>query len=231
MSYGPPPPPPPPSAVERFRTSFDEAPLTVGIVVATVAVWLVHLALKQWAGIDTDLTLGDNGMGIHGQWWRLFTAMVVHFGVLHIALNMLMLWRLGPPVEKVIGRTLYFASYIVCGVAGSVLSDLRLGTNALSGGASGAIVGVVGLLIGNTFVTTFAESHGRRSTQQWRFNPSVARSLGIQIVLWIAVTAVAIPQIDNWAHIGGGIAGLAIGGVVAWLRTVPATTPTTAGPP
>jgi rhomboid protease GluP len=205
----------------RFRQQFDEAPVTVSIVVVTVAVWLVHLGLQRWAGINTDLSLGDNGSGIHGQWWRLLTPMVVHFGVLHIGLNMLMLWRLGPPVEKVIGRRLYFVSYLACGVAGGILSDIELKASALSGGASGAIVGIVGILVGNTAVTHQLDAWRRRSTQQWRFNPKVARSLAIQIVLWIAFTSAFIKQIDNWAHIGGGIAGLVIGGLVAWTRSEP----------
>jgi membrane associated rhomboid family serine protease len=213
---------PPPSLWVRFRQHFDEAPVTVSIVVVTVAVWLVHLALQRWAGINTDLTLGDNGSGIHGDWWRLVTPMVVHFSTLHIGLNMFMLWQLGPPVEKVIGRRLYFASYVACGIAGGILSDLVFGAAALSGGASGAIVGIVGILVGNTAATHWIDLLGRRSTQTWRFNPKVARSLAIQIVIWIVFTSIAIKQIDNWAHIGGGVAGLVIGAAVGWYRSTPA---------
>lgn len=234
-SYGPDAPPPgfpptpapaaparPPATLwDRFKTRFSEAPVTVTIAVGTTAVWLLHLALLQWAGVNTDLTLGDNGMGIHGQWWRLVTPMVVHFGIIHIGLNMLVLWQIGPPVEKVLGRWLYLGSYVACGIAGSVLSDAALGATALSGGASGAIVGVVGILVGNTAVLAWTEKRGRETRQRWRFNPRVARSLGIQIVVWIAFSSIAIPQIDNWAHVGGGIAGLVIGGAVAWVRTQP----------
>ncbi|HVM64735.1 MAG TPA: rhomboid family intramembrane serine protease [Acidimicrobiales bacterium] len=193
----------------------------MSIVVVTVAVYLVHVALQHWAHINTDVTLGDNGQGIHGQWWRLFTPMVVHFGLLHLGLNMLVLWQLGPPVERVLGRWLYLASYLACGVAGSIVSDIVLKSTALSGGASGAIVGIVGVLVGNTFVTQQLGAWGRRSTQQWRFDPKVARSLAIQIVLWIAFTSIFIKQIDNWAHIGGGVAGLVIGAAVAYARSEP----------
>lgn len=208
----------------RFRHRFDEAPVTVSIAVITVAVWLVHLAVQHWAHVNTDLTLADNGQGIHGDWWRLFTPMVVHFGVLHIGLNMLVLWQLGPPVERVLGRWLYLASYIVCGVAGGIASDIVLKSTALSGGASGAIVGIVGVLVGNTLVTQELDAWGRRSTQQWKFNPKVAKSLAIQIVLWIVFTSLFIKQIDNWAHIGGGVAGLVIGAGIAFARSEPAPT-------
>jgi rhomboid protease GluP len=205
----------------RFRHRFDEAPVTVSIVLFTVTVWLVHLALQHWAHINTDLTLADNGQGIHGQWWRLFTPMVVHFGLLHIGLNMLVLWQIGPPVERVVGRSLYFASYIVCGVAGGVASDIVLKSTALSGGASGAIVGIVGVLVGNTLATQHLDAWGRRSLQRWTFNPRVAKSLAIQIVLWIVFTSIFIKEIDNWAHIGGGIAGLLIGAGIAFTRSAP----------
>lgn len=213
--------PPQQTLPARLADRFREAPVTVSIVLVTVAVWLVHEALITWASIDTDNTLADTGTGIHGQWWRLATAMVVHFGLLHIALNMLVLWQIGPPVEKVLRRPVFLASYVVCGIGGSVLSDIHYGTGVKSGGASGAIVGVVGILIGNTAVTAWAEAAGRQSRQRWRFNPSVARSLGIQILVWIVFSSLFIPQIDNWAHVGGGVVGLAIGAGVAWWRTEP----------
>jgi len=184
-------------------------------------VWLVHLALQRWAGINTDLTLGDNGNGIHGQWWRLVTPMVVHFGTLHIGANMFMLWVLGPPIEKVIGRRLYFLSYVACGVAGGILSDLVYGHTALSGGASGAIVGIVGVLIGNTTVTHHLDRIGRKSTQAWQFNPEVAKSFAVLFVIWIAFSSIGGGHVDTWAHLGGGVAGLVIGAAVARYRSTP----------
>ena len=230
--YGPPPEiPPPPPLLTRFKTRWEQGPVSVGIVMFTVAVWLVHLALSTWAHINTDLTLGDTGSGIHGQPWRLVTPMVVHFGILHIGLNMWALWIIGPPVEKVIGRWIYLASYVACGIGGSILSDVLLKpvlqngvlVEPISGGASGAIFGLIGILIGNYLVTSQAEKSGRRSVQVWRFNPSAVKSLAIQGVAWIVISSVAIAGIDNWAHIGGAVVGLVIGGSVAWSRTAPAT--------
>jgi len=216
---------------ERFVRRFHDGPVTVSIVVFTVAVWLVHEALITWAGVNTDLTLGDLGTAIHGQPWRLLTPLVVHFGILHIGLNMFALWQIGPPVEKVIGRWLYFASYLLAGAGGQVVSDLYYQWHpahqngqvvaVLSGGASGAIFGVVGLLIGNHVVTTMGEKSGRRSRQRWRFTPSAAKSLAIQGTIWIIFTSIAIPGIDNWAHLGGVAVGLVIGGLVAWSRMEP----------
>jgi rhomboid protease GluP len=225
----------------RVRTRWQQGPVSVAIVALTVGVWLVHEVLITWFGVNTDLSLQDNGSAIHGQPWRLVTPLVVHYqiggmpSIVHLGLNMWALWIIGPPVEKVIGRRLYAASYLIAGAAGQVASDLYYQWHPLhqngqvvqlvSGGASGAVFGVVGLLVGDYAVTAWAERHGRASSQEWRFNPSAVRSLAIQGTAWIVLTSVLVPGIDNWAHIGGAATGLLIGGGVAWSRTAPATTP------
>jgi len=204
---------------QRFRTRFQEGPVSVSVVVFTVAVWLLHEALITWAAVDTNLTLQDNGMAIHGQWWRLVTPLVVHYGIVHIGFNMWALWVIGPPVEKVMGRWVFLASYLLCGVGGQVVSDLHYGVGQASGGASGAIFGLIGMLIGNYLVTTELEKRGHRSRQAWRFNGKAAKSLAIQGFVWIAISSALIPGIDNWAHIGGVAVGLVIGAAVGWART------------
>ncbi len=226
----PPGEPAPPTAWERFVRRYREAPVTVTLVLLTVGFWLVHLALQHWGGINTDLTMQDDGTALHGQSWRLLTPMLVHYGTLHIGFNMLALWVVGAPVEKVIGRWQYLAAYILCGVGGDALSDVHLNTyvshgqlvQPVAGGASGAIFGVVGLLIGNYVALAAAERWGRRSTQPWRFTASAAKSLAIQGTAWIVLTSFAIKNVDNWAHVGGAACGLLIGGAIAWSRTVPA---------
>jgi len=222
---GAPAPAPSPSPWERVRSRWEFGPVSVGIVAFTVGVWLAHEALITWAGVNTDLSLQDNGLAIHGQYWRLFTPMVVHYQIdgfpsfVHLGLNMWALWQIGPPVEKVIGRWLFGGGYLLSGAGGQVLTDLHYGQGVVSGGASGAVFGVIGMLIGNYVVTTQLERMGRRSHQQWRFNQRAAKSLGIQGVVWIVATSVLIPGIDNWAHIGGAVVGLVMGGGVAWQRT------------
>jgi rhomboid protease GluP len=205
----------------------------------TIAVWVFHEILITWFGINTDLSLQDNGSAIHAQPWRLVTPLVVHYQIggfpsfVHLGLNMWALWIIGPPVEKVVGRRLFAVSYLLAGAGGQVASDLYYQWRPLhqngqvvqliSGGASGAVFGVVGLLVGNYVATAGAERHGRRSSQEWRFNPSAVKSLAIQCTAWIVISAALIPGIDNWAHIGGAFVGLVIGGWVAWSRTSPAT--------
>lgn len=225
------PPPPQPTVWERFVRRYHEAPVTVTLVVVTVGVWLLHLALLHWAGINTDLSLQDDGTALHGQTWRLLTPLVVHYGVYHIGFNMLALWTVGPPVEKVLGRWQFALSYFLSGIGGDALSDVLLKpypnsigqlVQPVAGGASGAIFGVVGLLVGNYVVLAYAEHVGRRSTQPWRFTRSAATSLAIQGTLWIVISSLVLTNVDNWAHLGGAACGLVIGASVGWARTVPA---------
>jgi len=211
-------------AHRAFVQEFAASPVTVSLVVVTVAVWLVHLAVQHLAHVNTDLTLGDQGMAIHGQWWRLVTPMVVHFGVLHIGLNMLALWNIGRPVEKTVGRAAFLAAYLLSGIGGQIASDLYYGTGVLAGGASGAIFGIVGVLIGNYLTVTWLEKAGRISHQQWRFNPRAVKSLAIQCGLWLVLGS-AILHLDNAAHVGGAVVGLVAGAVTALASTGPAAGP------
>lgn len=210
--------------VAAVRNTYAVAPVTVVLVAVTVAVWLAHVALAHLGHVNTDLSLGDNGTAIHGQWWRLVTPMLVHFGPLHIGLNMLVLWRLGPAVEQVIGSRLYLAAYIVSGIGGQVASDVTMGSNVLSGGASGAIYGIIGVLIGYYLAHQAAMRAGRVATSRWTFNAGAVKSLAIQAGLWLVVGG-AIAHVDSAAHAGGAIVGLVVGAVIAWSRTTVAPAP------
>ncbi|MFD7731798.1 rhomboid family intramembrane serine protease [Kitasatospora phosalacinea] len=80
------------------------------------------------------------------QWYRLVTAMFVHGGLLHVAMNMFSLWVLGPQLERVLGRLRFLALYVVSGLAGNALAYLLTPSNQWlnSVGASGAIFGLLG---------------------------------------------------------------------------------------
>ena len=206
------------SIVTTVRATFSIAPVTVVVAAVTVTMWLLHVALTHLAGVNTDLTLGDPGTAIHGQPWRLVTPMIVHFGILHLGLNMLVLWRLGPSVEQIIGSRRFAAAYLLTGVGGQIASDLFVGTSALSGGASGAIYGIIGVLIGYALAAWIATSRGRTAEHNWTVNPGAVKSLAIQAGLWLVVGGV-IAHVDSAAHAGGAVVGLLFGAHVAWHRT------------
>jgi rhomboid protease GluP len=137
--------------------------------------------------------------------WRLLTAMFVHGGLLHIATNMWCLWNLGRMAENIFGRVTFLLAYLFTGVAASLLSVL-LHPNQVSVGASGAIFGVAGALITALYLGKLPIP---RQHLQMTLN-----SLVIFAVVNLAIGA-SVPIIDNAGHIGGLIAGLVVGALLA----------------
>lgn len=128
-----------------------------------------------------------------GQWYRLLTAMFLHGSYVHILFNMLSLWWIGGPLEAALGRARYLALYFVSGLAGSALTFLIADPRQPSLGASGAIFG----LFGATAVLL------RRLNYDMR---PVLALLAINLVITFGVSGIA------WeAHIGGLVAGVAVG--------------------
>lgn len=79
-----------------------------------------------------------------GQWYRLVTSMFLHQEIWHVAMNMLGLWFLGPPLEAALGRVRYLGLYLLSGIAGGAVTYLLAAPQQASLGASGAIFGLFG---------------------------------------------------------------------------------------
>lgn len=79
-----------------------------------------------------------------GQWYRLLTSMFLHQQIWHIAMNMLGLWFLGPPLESALGRIRFVALYLLSGLGGGALTYVIADPGQPSLGASGAIFGLFG---------------------------------------------------------------------------------------
>ncbi|MFI2201939.1 rhomboid family intramembrane serine protease [Streptomyces sp. NPDC020192] len=128
-----------------------------------------------------------------GQYYRLLTAMFLHGNITHILFNMLSLWWIGGPLEAALGRARYLSLYFVSGLAGGALTYLLAAPNQPSLGASGAIFG----LFGATGVLM------RRLNYDLR--PIIAL-LVINLIITFTWANIA------WqAHIGGLVAGVAVG--------------------
>jgi rhomboid protease GluP len=135
-----------------------------------------------------------------GEWWRLLTAMFLHGGWLHIALNGWALYQLGGIFEAWMGSARMALTYFASGLAGSLASLFFL-RGDLSVGASGAIFGVLGALVGVLI---------RRRD---RLQPQ-AKALLTQLLTWAGINVFlgfSTPNIDNAAHLGGAAAGLVLG--------------------
>jgi len=133
-----------------------------------------------------------------GAWWRLLTSAFLHVQILHIAFNMIALYALGPPLERFVGHTRLVAIYLTTGLAGSVavlwLASPRIPTL----GASGAIFGIFGAAI------------------------VLMRSRGYDITSWLVLLGInlvitfSVENISWQAHLGGLVAGAALGAVLAY---------------
>lgn len=189
--------------------------VTLALVAANVLVFAAMLA--NGAGLwhspnDVQLAWGA-GFGPatkDGEWWRLGTAMFLHFGLVHLAMNMWALWDGGRLVERLYGSWRFTAVFLGSGLTGNLLSLIVQGDRAISGGASGAIFGIYGALL----VWLWRERRQVHPTDfRWLFGGAA---------IFTAVTigfGLLIPGIDNAAHIGGLIAGALLG--VALARPFP----------
>src|SRR5437762_853516 len=75
----------------------------------------------------------------HGEWYRLITAMFLHYGLLHLALNMYALWILGRDLERFLGPLRFTGLYLLAGLGGNVAAYLFSAPNAATAGASTAV--------------------------------------------------------------------------------------------
>jgi membrane associated rhomboid family serine protease len=134
----------------------------------------------------------------HGEWWRLLSAAFLHYGPIHLGMNMLALYWYGQVLEHLLGRWRYLLLYLAAGLAGSA-GALYATPNAVTVGASGAIFGVLGALL----------VLERRGSIQ-----SGGQILGL-IVINLAISY-ALPGISLGGHIGGLIGGFAL--MLAYVR-------------
>ncbi|MGH9395962.1 MAG: rhomboid family intramembrane serine protease [Terriglobia bacterium] len=136
-----------------------------------------------------------------GQWWRLVTAIFLHAGLMHIGFNLWVLFDVGPMVEDLFCSSKYVVLYLVTGVFGYMVS-LWWRPMGLSIGASGAIMGLIGILIGASYHLGSSGKDLRR--QLWRW------------VIYIAIFGL-LPMfsVDNAAHFGGFVSGLVLGYLIS----------------
>ena len=148
------------------------------------------------------LTYGakDNALIRQGQYWRFVMPIFLHANLLHVRLNMLNFALLGVFVERLVGQARFLLIYLVTGVVATCASCL-FSPQDISVGASGAIFGLVGAYSIFIFMHRRVFSHG-----------------GIPALLWLIVIiglnlaiGLFMPNIDNYAHLGGLLSGLLLG--------------------
>lgn len=149
------------------------------------------------------LKLGANHapLVIHGEAWRLAAAMFLHGGLLHIGLNMFALYQAGQIVERLYGAAGFLLLYLGAGLAGNVAS-IWWNPSGISVGASGAVFGVFGALL--AYLRAQPGSMPMSVFKQ-------IRSSTLAFIGYSLFAGVAIPGIDNAAHVGGLLGGMVLG--------------------
>ena len=136
-----------------------------------------------------------------GEYYRLFTCMFLHGGLMHLLFNMYALYVIGPQVERYYGKIKYLFIYLVSGLLGSVFSCVFMSANTMSLGASGAIFGLLGSIAYFTY-------HYRATLQ------GLLRSQIVPVILINLSLGLFISGIDVSAHIGGLIGGILVSMVI-----------------
>ena len=205
------------ASTPRVRTSYGgpaiaggRADLVTKIIIGLNVV--VFLLIRLTGGYSSPLldrtemigrvgfiqNLGQVGGVADGQYWRLLTSTFVHVDLLHILLNMIAIWIFGPTLETLLGRTRFVALYLVSALAGSVAVYLLTPPLTPTIGASGAVFG----LLGAALVISFK----RKMDTSW-----LVILLGFNLIYSFVATGV------SWqGHVGGLVAGLGMGAVLAY---------------
>lgn len=186
---------------------------TFSVTIALIAVNALVFALMVLSGVSAFLPTPQQAIAfgadfgpltLNGQWWRLVTSMFVHFGIIHIGLNMWCLWSLGRAAEILMGRSFYLLAYFASGIFGSIAS-VYWHPLAAGAGASGAIFGMAGVLV--TFV------YLKKTPAHLQINKKMLSSLG-SFIFYNLVIGASIPGISNAAHIGGLVMGALVGALL-----------------
>lgn len=191
--------------------------VTFALIGINVAVYLLELLMGSgingqsgWIyehGVLVSKAIDSSGnvVGVaQGDWWRLLTASFLHYGPLHLGMNMLVLWFIGPALESYFGHWRYLLLYLVSGLAGSA-GALIASPNALTVGASGAIWGLMGaaLVLEARKIYVFG-----------------GQAMGL--VVFNLIFTLLIPGVSLGGHIGGGIGGAIAALAFSSLRRTPA---------
>lgn len=184
---------------KKLKAKSKSLIITIALIAINVLIYIISSLISgSIADIDamTLLRMGAkyNPYINRGEIWRLFTSTFLHGGIIHITCNMYSLYAVGGQVERIYGKVKYILIYILSALGASALSYL-LDPRSLSVGASGAIFGVFGALL--VYVIKAKDRLNKGALV------NLLAVLGLN--LYIGLT---IPNIDNFAHIGGLVTGI-----------------------
>jgi membrane associated rhomboid family serine protease len=188
------------------RPQLGSAPAVLVLILLNVLVFLYEIYAGGWNDPDVLHRIGavePDAVVAQGEYWRLFTALFLHGGFLHLAFNLFALYILGPPLERSIGTIRFLACYLISGIVSSAgvvaLMEVGLVQTAQLVGASGCILGVVGTSAG----LLLRHRHAPFAKQR-------LANIGLIVAVQIAFD-LSTPQVSTSAHMCGLVAGFFLG--------------------
>lgn len=184
------------SRTENFKQYTSYYP----VVSTLIAINLIVYVLTLLPGIGT--LLWNYGVQVNflvqtGEWWRIFSAMFLHAGFLHILFNMFSLYLFGPELEKIAGKARFMTIYLISGIIGNVATYMLYNSNYTSLGASGAIFGIFGAFGALVYYT--------------RRTMPMLRKLILPIIIISVIMTFLQSNVNVYAHLGGLVTGFVLG--------------------
>lgn len=182
-------------------------------IIATYIILAINVLVFAWLAIQQQSLMMNssadslailraganlNPFTLGGQPWRLITSMFLHFGIVHLVMNMFALYWLGTLLEPAVGTVRFVLIYFFCGIIAGIAS-LLFNLFIPSAGASGAIFGLFGYQLGAALISSFGDKQRLRG---------VLVSFGV----FLAINTIFTLQmnVDVWGHVGGCVSGLVI---------------------
>lgn len=187
-----------------FNNNRKESWVNTAIIVANVIYFLYlevvgssenFVFMKQHGAMYAPAVVGNH------EYYRLVTSVFMHFGINHIANNMLVLFVLGDKMERALGSIKYLIFYLLCGAGANIVSLLAVMDEKVGAGASGAIFGMIGGLL-----YAVAVNKGRLEDLSTR-----QLVVTIAVALYFGFTGSGI---DNIAHVAGLIIGIVLAAIL-----------------
>ena len=178
--------------------SMKQPIITYGIIAICALMFIMTYFFGN--GSNDSMTLikfGANASWLvkNGEYFRIFSCMFLHAGIIHLLCNMYSLYVIGPQIESFYGKLKYLFIYIFSGICGSILSLAFAANNYISVGASGAIFGLLGAML-------YFGYHYRV------YLGNVLKSQIVPVILVNLFIGFMLTGVDNFAHIGGLLGGL-----------------------
>jgi rhomboid protease GluP len=192
------------------RSQLRSAPAVLVLILVNVLAFLCEIFDGGWNDPEVLHRIGALEPDVfiaQGEYWRLFSALFLHAGFLHLGFNLFALYVLGPPLERSIGTIRFLACYLISGVASSAgvvaLNEIGLVQIGQLVGASGCILGVVGAWAG----LLLRHRHAPFATQR-------LANIGLIVAIQIAFD-LSTPQVSTAAHMCGLVSGFFLGLLLA----------------